>query len=246
MIMKRLITLISLLVLFSILSAGVQDEDELWKKFREIEKNNQNWQFGLITTKQITTNKKGEVQNDMQVVIRCKETELGIESEFVSGTADGAALNKDDKIVEQMLKQYGGKDDDGEEAVYDRKDLHLAKTDKTRKISEHNCVGYDFHYEDEIDMSKDKSGSKLKKVIMMGTFWLDEVSGALIMQESTFDKPPSKMIKEMHNAILYKYNEKGEWMPIEISIDMKLKVMFMTALSSTNMKMSEHFKKKNL
>ncbi len=245
--MKRIIALVCVIAVFSGLFAGVQETDELWKKFRKIKKNNRNWQPGMVTTKQVTKNKKGAIQNDLEIVVKYKETDLGIESEFIWGISDGDSLDKDNPIVDAFLTQYSGKeDDDSEGSISDRKDLHLEQTSKRKKISGFNCIGYDFSYEDMVDMSKDKSGTKMKKMKMAGTFWLDEKSGAMIKQESSFAKAPSRMIKDMHNTMLFDYNEKGEWKPIEVNIDIKISVMLMTALSNTRIVMSDYFKKKNL
>lgn len=240
--------LICILSIFSGIFAGVQDTDELWKKFQDIKKKNRDWKPGLVTTKQVTSNKKGEVMNDLEVVIEYKQTEHGLESEFVRGSSDGVPLEKDDPVVEQFLTKFSDsdEDDDSDDSISDRKDLSLERTGEKRGISGFTCIGYDFEYEDMIDMSKDKSGSKMKKAKMKGTFWLDEISGAMIMQESTFAKAPSRMIKSMKNTILFEYNENGDWRPLEVNIDMKISVMFMTAISNTRMTLSDHFKKKNL
>ena len=143
---------------------------------------------------------------------------------------DETVTFKDGKQVENS-KEDESEDDEQldfwQEELQDN--ISVTVTDNRREIDGRRCVAHDF---------VQNSGKDEK---MVGTAWLDEISGAPL--EVTFEPSPKPTgVKRMEHTMHYYYDADGQWYPTEMVVNVTASMLFIKKIYHITLSFSEYFR----
>ncbi len=225
MLKKLLFTTLLFVVICSCLTAkGV---DPLWTKAQEFYNNNWNLVPGLM---KMTTSMTGPQSVTAEFHVGVKQTDEGLESEFIKGVMGEEEITADNPVVNQILAQDFTPKKDGV-FVDDPNEIKL-KRKGNQDFEGIDCAV--FSYKKTVT---DESG---KETQLFGTVFLDAKTGEPIKDENSM-LPLPQFVTAMKNTSYYKTNSKGKFFASKVISETVIEAGGQKMENTTTMKMSKHF-----
>lgn len=228
--MKKILVILAIIIAFQ-LQADDQNHP-LWQKAKVIAEANWEWIPGTQEAVNIQKNKKGVVKSQEEMIINYALTDNAIESVFVSGKRDDKELDETDPSVAEMLKADMSPDNSSMFHNFEGKDMQVTYTSKTKEINGKVCSGFDYSFYKEDEQHGDLKSN--------GTVWLDQETGAPLLNEMNIE-PPKKMIKEISTNTHY-FFDGSDWYINEVVSKFRISALVINVNVESTIKFSDYWK----
>ncbi len=218
-------TLLVLVLASSLMAKGV---DPLWTKAQDI--SNKHW--NLVPGKfKMTSKVTGPQSMTVEIHLAIKQTEEGLETEFIQGVMGDEEIAADHAAVAQILMQDFTPKKDG---IFfaEPAEIKLKRKKKNKDIEGTDCAVFTY--------KKTETAQDGSEVEIIGTVFVDAKTGQPVMEESTMFPLP-QMISAMKNTSYFKTNSKGLFFSNKAVSETVMEFGGQKMENTTTMKMLKHF-----